>query len=207
VPSRWENFPYACVEAMSSGLPVLATRQGGMPEMIRDGQTGWLADHPSGEHLVQTLRRALETSPDVMAEMGSRASEEIEQICSSSLVLEKQIEFRNRIALHPATRSFHSPIPDSRLDQHVRKDDLRPGFLVERTGWLSPSPARNRRTGQAGLKLIDVFNLACQNPSFFFKMAVRVFRQVKKRASLTGLGPISSQLGRWLGWEERFWHD
>jgi glycosyltransferase involved in cell wall biosynthesis len=109
VPSRWENFPYACIEAMSSGVPVLATRQGGMPEMIRDGHTGWLAGQPNSESLAQTLRRALETPPDVMAEMGERASAEIEQICSPGSVLEKQIEYRRRIALHPATRSRYVP--------------------------------------------------------------------------------------------------
>lgn len=114
VPSRWENFPYACIEAMSSGLPVLATRQGGMPEMIRDGRTGWLADQPSSEHLAQTLRRALETPPHLMAEMGRQASNEIEQICGPRLVLEKQIEFRSRIALHPATRSLYLPVPPTR---------------------------------------------------------------------------------------------
>jgi glycogen synthase len=40
VPSRWENFPYSCIEAMASGLPVIATREGGMVEMIQDGRTG-----------------------------------------------------------------------------------------------------------------------------------------------------------------------
>src|SRR4029079_10385577 len=34
VPSRWENFPYTCIEAMASGLPVLASPDGGMVEMI-----------------------------------------------------------------------------------------------------------------------------------------------------------------------------
>jgi glycosyltransferase involved in cell wall biosynthesis len=192
VPSRWENFPYACVEAMGSGLPVLATRQGGMPEMIRDGHTGWLADQSTSEHLAQTLRRALETSPDVMAEMGWQASDEIEQICSPSLVLERQMEFRSRIAQYPVARTFHPPVLDSSLHR--------------------------RRTGQAGLKLIDVSNLARQNPAFFLQMAVWAFRQVKKRLALTRVGYMSSHLAQWLGWqdrsgrfekarEERFWHD
>ena len=34
VPSRWENFPHTCIEAMSSGLPVIATSTGGMAEMV-----------------------------------------------------------------------------------------------------------------------------------------------------------------------------
>ena len=43
VPSRWENFPYACMEAMASGLPVLVSPTGGMAEMVEDGRTGWIA--------------------------------------------------------------------------------------------------------------------------------------------------------------------
>jgi len=161
VPSRWENFPYACVEAMSSGLPVLATRQGGMPEMIRDGHTGWLTDQPTSEQLAQTLRRALETPPDVMAEMGRQASEAIEQICSPELVLEKQIEFRTRIALHPPTRSRSVPVPFGHPDGQVNRGKSRPQ--------------------KSGLKLIDVFKLARKNPGFFFGKAVWAITQLRKK--------------------------
>jgi glycosyltransferase involved in cell wall biosynthesis len=36
LPSLWENAPVVAVEAMASGLPVLASRVGGIPEMVRD---------------------------------------------------------------------------------------------------------------------------------------------------------------------------
>ncbi len=43
VPSRWyENFPYAVLEAMALGKTVLASKSGGIPEMITHGQTGFL---------------------------------------------------------------------------------------------------------------------------------------------------------------------
>jgi len=182
VPSRWENFPYSCIEAMSSGLPVLATRQGGMPEMIRDGRTGWLADQATSEQLAQTLRRALETPPDVMAEMGRQASDEIEQICGPGLVLEKQIEFRNRIAQHPATRSLHSPASDSRL-QRNGGDGMIPEVLEERPDWFSSSfvNPRKRQTRKSSLKLIDIFTVALENPAFFFEKAVWAIMQLRKK--------------------------
>lgn len=43
LPSIWENCPYACLEAMAAGKAVVAARQGGMPEIIRHGETGLLA--------------------------------------------------------------------------------------------------------------------------------------------------------------------
>ena len=43
IPSVWEEaFPYAALEAMSVGRPVLASRVGGMSEIVEDGKTGWL---------------------------------------------------------------------------------------------------------------------------------------------------------------------
>ncbi len=161
VPSRWENFPYSCIEAMSSGLPVLATRQGGMPEMIQDGHTGWLVDQPQSEHLIHTLRKALDTPPDVLAVMGRQASEEIEQICNPDWVLEKHIEFRSRIAHQPPSHSYYLPVPSlfSTVPLHQR---------------MSPTP-------QLDLKLIHIINLARHKPSFFFDTAVGAFLQLRKK--------------------------
>jgi glycosyltransferase involved in cell wall biosynthesis len=41
-PSRWEGFGLVFLEAMAAGLPIVATQQGSIPEIVQHGQTGLL---------------------------------------------------------------------------------------------------------------------------------------------------------------------
>ena len=103
VPSRWENFPYSCIEAMASGLPVIATREGGMAEMIQDGRTGWLAPEATIAGLGEALQRALETPWTRISEMGQEAAREIRRLCDNRRILEAHMAFRKDL-LNRGTR-------------------------------------------------------------------------------------------------------
>ena len=58
VPSRWhENQPMTILEAYSAGVAVVATRLGGMPELVRDGIDGLVVGHDDPVALADALRR------------------------------------------------------------------------------------------------------------------------------------------------------
>ncbi len=121
VPSRWENFPYACMEACASGLPVIATRRGGLEEMIEHGQTGWLAPDATEGDLGEALRQALETPAGKLAEMGRRGSEKIRRLCDDQEVLARHLDLRRRVAAN-SPRNSSRPIGGLRRAEGSRAD-------------------------------------------------------------------------------------
>ncbi len=78
LPSRSEAFPNAVMEAMASGLPIVATAVGGVPELIADGETGRLVPAGSTTALAQALIDMLD-QPAQAAELGRAARRRIEQ--------------------------------------------------------------------------------------------------------------------------------
>jgi len=58
-PSRSEGLPNATVEALASGCPVVATAVGGLPDVVRDGATGWLVPAADPVALANGILEAL----------------------------------------------------------------------------------------------------------------------------------------------------
>ena len=65
-----EGLPIAALEAMASGLPVVATSVGGVPELVEDGRTGWLVPPQDPAALAERLR-ALLLHPEQRLAMGA----------------------------------------------------------------------------------------------------------------------------------------
>jgi glycosyltransferase involved in cell wall biosynthesis len=58
MPSRSEAWGLAALEAMAHGVPVIASRIGGLPEMIEDGKSGWLVPPDDPGALARALVEA-----------------------------------------------------------------------------------------------------------------------------------------------------
>lgn len=78
LPSRSEGQPIGILEAMASGIPVVATRVGAVPEMIRDGVDGFLVDPGHPDELATALGRLL-ASPELRRSMGASARKRAEE--------------------------------------------------------------------------------------------------------------------------------
>jgi glycosyltransferase involved in cell wall biosynthesis len=71
LPSLTEGISLTLLEAMARGLPVVATRVGGNPEVVIDGETGYLVPPLDPASLAERMLELLR-QPDLAAAMGRR---------------------------------------------------------------------------------------------------------------------------------------
>jgi len=72
--SNWEGLPRSIIEAMMAGLPVVATRVGGVPELVEDGVTGFLVPPRDPDALAAALQKLL-NDPELRRRMGEAGRE------------------------------------------------------------------------------------------------------------------------------------
>jgi len=92
LPSEQESFGLAALEAMACEVPVIASRVGGIPEVVDDGLTGCLAAVGDIEKMSADAARML-SDEDLRREMGRRARESAVSRYSTDLVIPQYIEF------------------------------------------------------------------------------------------------------------------
>ena len=74
---RVEGFGISLAEASACGIPVIAGRSGGIPEAVRDGETGLLVDAERPEAVVEAVRRLLD-DPALRARLGTAGRRVVE---------------------------------------------------------------------------------------------------------------------------------
>ena len=76
--TRFEGSSLVTLEAMAHGLPVVATRAGGIPDKVLDGRTGRLVE-PGDVQALAAAVRALAGAPDKRARLGAAGREHVRQ--------------------------------------------------------------------------------------------------------------------------------
>ena len=96
LPSHGEGVPVAMLEAMACGLPVVATAVGGIPEVVKDGTTGFLLPPRDDAAFLEKLRLLVRDAP-LRREMGRAARQRIDAGFHWSCGSEKLIDLYHEL--------------------------------------------------------------------------------------------------------------
>jgi glycosyltransferase involved in cell wall biosynthesis len=96
LPSEQESFGLAALEAMACEVPVVASRVGGVPEVVTDGETGFLSAVGDVDKMAQDAAKLL-LDKDLRFEMGKRARESAVSRYRTDLVIPQYIDFYERV--------------------------------------------------------------------------------------------------------------
>jgi N-acetyl-alpha-D-glucosaminyl L-malate synthase BshA len=93
LPSAQESFGLAALEAMACEVPVVASRVGGLPEIIEDGVTGFLCP-PDDVEMMAARGIAVLTDPELRAAIGRAAADQVRtRYCTERVVPRYEAEY------------------------------------------------------------------------------------------------------------------
>ena len=96
LPSEQESFGLAALEAMACETPVVASNVGGIPEVVTDGETGFLSAVGDIEKMGEDAARLLEDE-DLRREMGVRARADAVSRYNTDRIIPQYLEFYERV--------------------------------------------------------------------------------------------------------------
>src|SRR5207248_3149227 len=101
LPSQEESFGLAALEAMACEVPVVASRVGGLPEVIDDGVTGYLCE-PDVISGMADRGTAVLVDPELRARIGRAAATSVrERFCTELIVPHYEQCYRDVLATRP----------------------------------------------------------------------------------------------------------
>jgi colanic acid/amylovoran biosynthesis glycosyltransferase len=77
LPSFAEGLPVVIMEAMALRRPIISTFVAGIPELVTEGDHGWLVPAGDVEALAEAIHSCLETNPDILEKMGFSAFDKV----------------------------------------------------------------------------------------------------------------------------------
>jgi len=92
----YENCPNVILEAFAAGKPVIASRSGGIPELINEGVDGFLFDTGDAAGLASAMRRLIE-DPELASEMGKQGRAKVEEHYSIGAYMKSLLGIYERV--------------------------------------------------------------------------------------------------------------
>lgn len=96
LPSAKESFGLVCIEAMSCHVPVIASNTGGLPEVVDDGLTGFLAD-PEDYHQMAEKAIYLLENPAIHQEFAERGRQTVVEKFNSEIIVDQYLDYYQRL--------------------------------------------------------------------------------------------------------------
>jgi glycosyltransferase involved in cell wall biosynthesis len=97
-PSLWEGFGLVLLEAMALQVPIIATRVSAIPEVVIDGETGWLVPPQDAVALAAALLDAL-THPSATSERGTNGRRRLEAHFTAEKMIESTLALYQRLGV------------------------------------------------------------------------------------------------------------
>lgn len=95
IPSLEDNLPYTVMESLSCGTPVITFKTGGIPDMVKHQQNGYLAEYRSSESFVDGMEWVID-HPD-RTRLNDEARQTIMESFSEEVIGKKHIDLYNKI--------------------------------------------------------------------------------------------------------------
>jgi len=83
--SAWENLPHTVLEALAAGTPVIATRVGGVPEIVHDGENGLLVPARDVDAIAGAIERVAH-EPGLCETLAAAAAASVEELAEPRIL-------------------------------------------------------------------------------------------------------------------------
>lgn len=100
LPTREDNCPMVVLEAMAAGVPVIASRVGGVPDLIDHERTGLLVN-PDAPHTFRESVERLISKPDEACLLARNAMREAEERFHPRVIAEKHVQIYREVVRNP----------------------------------------------------------------------------------------------------------
>lgn len=126
LPSFAEGLPVAVMESFGLSRPVITTYVGGIPELVQPGINGWLVPPGSIDGLIDSMRAALQQSPEALVQMGEAGSARVNREHNISTEVNRLVTLMRLSAEQNARRNLTRPTQE--LEQIDSSPTIQPGL-------------------------------------------------------------------------------